>query len=190
MKKIVETQRLVIREIIPEDIEYIYRIESNPDIIKYIPNSRLMTFNECKRQIKRNIKKYKNSKIGSWAVVLKSNDEVIGITQLMKSKIIIKGIELGTKILPEYWGKGYATELSESIIYYGLYQLNLNEIIAVTDDNNVGAKKSLENIGMKLVEKKYKNRTKLAYYCANKDYIDNINFNQFEEIQGIARKCK
>ncbi|WP_326908258.1 GNAT family N-acetyltransferase [Sedimentibacter sp. MB31-C6] len=189
MKKIVETQRLIIREIIPKDIEYIYKIESNRDIIKYIPNSRLMTFNECKRQIKRNIKKYKTSKIGSWAVVLKSNNEVIGITQLTKSKII-KGIELGTKILPEYWGMGYATELSEAIIQYGLYQLNLKDIIAVTDDNNVGAKKSLENIGMRLIEKKYKNRTKLAYYCANKDYIDSIIFNQSEEIQEIARKCK
>jgi ribosomal-protein-alanine N-acetyltransferase len=163
MNIIVETDRLIIREFEKDDVLSLYKIESDPRIIEFIPWNKLRTLNECKRQIKKIMNGYKRYKLNSWAVVEKETNQVIGITQLVYSNKI-KGIEIGTKILPEYWSKGYASELSEAVVHYGLYELGIDEITAVTDINNAGAIKSLINMGMKLKKYGYYKGTKSAFY--------------------------
>lgn len=163
MKNIVETSRLIIREFEEDDILSLYKIESDPRIIEFIPWSKLSTLNDCRKQIKKYISNYNKFKLNTWAVVLKESDEVIGITQLIYSNKI-KGVEIGTKILPEYWSKGYASELSKSVVHYGLYDLEIDEITAVTDINNAGAIKSLINMGMTLKKYGYYNGAEAAFY--------------------------
>lgn len=163
MNIIVETERLIIREFEENDILSLYKIESDTRIIEFIPWSKLSTLNDCRKQIKKYISNYNKFKLNTWAVVLKESDEVIGITQLIYSNKI-KGVEIGTKILPEYWSKGYASELSKSVVHYGLYDLEIDEITAVTDINNAGAIKSLINMGMTLKKYGYYNGAEAAFY--------------------------
>lgn len=168
MNIIVETERLIIREFEEDDVLSLYKIESEPRIIEFIPWSKLSNLNGCRKQIKRYIQDYQKYKLSSWAVVIKETDEVIGITQLDYSNKI-KGVELGTKILPEYWSKGYASELSKAIVDYGLYKLGIDEITAVTDVNNVGAIKSLINMGMSLKKYGYYKGAEVAFYSIKKN---------------------
>lgn len=168
MNIIVETDRLIIRELKGDDILSLYKIESDPRIIQYIPWSKLCTFDECKRQIKKYINNYKKYKLNTWAVVIKETNELIGITQLIYSNKI-KGVELGTKISPEFWSKGYASELSKGIVDYGLNELYIDEITAVTDINNAGAIKSLINIGMTLKKYGYYNGAEAVFYSMKRN---------------------
>jgi ribosomal-protein-alanine N-acetyltransferase len=163
MKTIVETDRLIIREFVEDDLFSLYKIESNPKIIEFIPWNKLSTLNECRRQLKKYIYNYDNYNLNTWAVVEKQSNDVIGITQLIYSNKI-RGIELGTKISPEYWSMGYASELSKAIVHYGLYELGIDEITAVTDINNAGAIKSLINMGMTLKKYGYYNGAEAAFY--------------------------
>lgn len=173
MNIIVETDRLIIREFEEDDLLSFYKIESDPRIIEYIPWSKLNTLNNCRRQIKKYISSYSKYKLNIWAVVIKETSEVIGITQLIYSNKI-KGVELGTKILPEYWGNGYASELSQSIVHYGLYELGIDEITAVTDVNNAGAIKSLINMGMELKKYGYYNGAESVFYSIKRRH-DNLS---------------
>lgn len=163
MNIIIETERLIIREFENDDLLNLYKIESDSRIIKYILRSKLKTLSECKRQLKNYILNYKTNKLNSWAVVEKESNEVIGITQLVYNNKI-KGVEIGTKILLEYWSKGYASELTRELVHYGLYELNLPEITAITDINNAGAIKSLINMGMTLKKYGYYYGTEAAFY--------------------------
>jgi len=163
MNIIVETDRLVIREFEEDDLLSLYKIESDPRIVEFIPWSKLSTLNECNRKIKKYISDYKRYKLNSWAVTIKETSEVIGITQLVYSNKI-KGVEIGTKILPGYWSMGYASELSKAVVRYGLYELGIDEITAVTDVNNAGAIKSLINMGMTLKKYGYYNGAEAAFY--------------------------
>ncbi len=163
MNIIIETDRLVIREFEEDDLLSLYKIESDPRIVEFIPWSKLSTLNECNRKIKKYISDYKRYKLNSWAVTIKETSEVIGITQLVYSNKI-KGVEIGTKILPEYWSMGYASELSKAVVRYGLYELGIDEITAVTDVNNAGAIKSLINMGMTLKKYGYYNGAEAAFY--------------------------
>lgn len=167
MNIIVETERLIIREFENDDVLSLYKIESDSRIVKYMTWSKLKTLSECRRQIKNYISSYKTNKLNSWAIVEKETNEVIGITQLVYSNKI-KGVEIGTKILPEYWSKGYASELSRAVVNYGLYELDLDEITAVTDINNAGAIKSLINMGMTLKKYGYYYGSEAAFYSLKK----------------------
>ncbi len=167
MNKIVETNRLIIREFEEDDLLSLYKIESDKRIIEFIPWNRLSTLRECRRQLRKYIENYRKNTLNSWAITVKDTKEVIGITQLFYSKKI-KGVEIGTKILPEYWSKGYASELTKAVINYGLNELEIEEIIAVTDINNVGAIKSLENCGMKFKKYGYYNGSEAVFYNAKR----------------------
>lgn len=167
MKSIVETERLIIREFEEDDIISLYKIESDERILEFIPWNKLSSLSECRRQLKKIIENYKKGKLNSWAITIKETGDVIGITQLFYSKKI-KGVEIGTKILPEYWSKGYASELTKAVIQYGLYDLDIDEIFAVTDINNAGAIKSLENCGMKFKKYGYYNGSESVFYSAKK----------------------
>ena len=167
MNTIVETERLIIREFEEDDLFSLYKIESDKRIIEFIPWYKLSSLNECKRQLKKYIESYSKNKLNSWAIEVKATGEVIGITQLVYTKKI-KGIEIGTKILPEHWSKGYASELTKAVVYYGLYELGIDEINAVTDINNVGAIKSLLNMGMTLKKYGYYNGAESAFFSAKK----------------------
>ncbi|WMJ76701.1 MULTISPECIES: GNAT family N-acetyltransferase [unclassified Sedimentibacter] len=168
MNIVVETDRLIIKEFEEADVPSLYKIESDKKIIEFLPWVKLSNEKECRRQIKKYINEYKKNKLNSWAVAIKETGEIIGITRLIYSNKI-KGVELGTKILPEYWNKGYASELSRAIVDYGLYELGIDEITAVTDINNVGAIKSLINMGMQLKKYGYYNGTEAAFYSIKRE---------------------
>ncbi len=167
MNIIAETDRLTIRELEEEDALSLYKIESDSRIIEFIPWNKLRTLNECRRQIKKYMNDYKKYKLNTWAVVVKETNEVIGVTQLFYSNRI-KGVEIGTKLLPKYWNKGYASELSKAVVYYGLYELGIDEITAATDVNNAGAIKSLINMGMTFKKYGYYNGAESVFYSIKK----------------------
>jgi len=167
MKQVIKTNRLIIREFVNEDVDDLYKLESDARVIEYIPGSKLLTLNECKREINQYINNYKKSELGSWAIILKSTNEFIGITGF-RYLPGLKKTEIGTKILPLFWGNKYSTEVGNALIHYGLYKLKLNEIIAMADPNNIKSIKSLESLGMRFIKYGYYNGVKVSYYNVHK----------------------
>lgn len=167
LKIIADTNRLIIREFIIQDAEDLYKLESDSRVIEYIPGSRLLSLNECRREIKKFINNYKTSNLGRWPVFLKSTDEFIGVTGF-RYLPSIKKTEIGTKLIPSFWGNGYSTELGNAIINYGLTKLKLKEIIAMADPDNIKSIGSLESLGMKFVKYGYYNGNRVVYYNVHK----------------------
>jgi RimJ/RimL family protein N-acetyltransferase len=59
-------------------------------------------------------------------------------------------LNLGYRFDKNYWGKGYATELSRYAIEFGLYELNKKEIFAIVRPTHIVSIKVLEKCNMKL----------------------------------------
>jgi len=68
-------------------------------------------------------------------------------------------IEIGWRLKPKYWGKGYATEAAKVILQYADESLKLKEVIAEIQKENKGSIRVAENIGMK-----YKKTEEAANY--------------------------
>ncbi len=90
----------------------------------------------------------KNMTAITYAITLKGSEELIGAISLMINKVHKKA-ELAYWIGVDYWGNGYCSEASKTLIKYGFDELNLNRIFALSMDSNVGSYKVMEKIGMK-----------------------------------------
>jgi RimJ/RimL family protein N-acetyltransferase len=79
--------------------------------------------------------------------VLDNTDQkVIGLVKFVEEP---KGvIEIGYSVFEEHWGKGYATEMAETMVTYALANLNPDKIIGYVDARNPASMRVLEKMGL------------------------------------------
>ena len=90
---------------------------------------------------------YKKYGYGRLAAIFKPENKIIGFAGL-KYLPEFKETDIGFRFLPEYWGKGIATEVSVAIIRYGFEILKLENIIGIADPMNIGSCRVLEKVGL------------------------------------------
>lgn len=104
-----QTPRLTLRELTPDDFEALYRVLGDSDVSRHYP----YTFDEQRVRgwIDRNIKRYEVFGFGLWAVILKETGELIGDCGLTMQNIngFIRP-EIGYHIRKDLWRRGYAKE--------------------------------------------------------------------------------
>jgi RimJ/RimL family protein N-acetyltransferase len=149
MKTLIETERTLIRPFTEADYQAVFDFGSDKEVQKYTGDKLLASVEQAKEIIK-NVwfADYKKYGYGRWAVVYKKDKKVIGFAGLKYLPEFDK-TDIGFRFLPQYWGKGIATEVSLPIIKYGFEKLGLKEIIGIADPANKGSVKVLEKIGLK-----------------------------------------
>ena len=110
----IETKRLFLREMIPEDFNALYAVLADSDIMQHYP----YTFDEACVQnwINKNIERYRAFGFGLWAVCLKSTGEMIGDCGLTMQNIggtILP--EIGYHIAKAYRRQGFAKEAAQAV---------------------------------------------------------------------------
>lgn len=147
MKQILETNRLVLRELHPSDAKSFYDLNSNANVIKYTGNSAFKNVDEA-RGFLEGYQDYKLNGYGRWAVIEKATDKFIGWCGL-KFGEMKNETDIGFRFFEEEWNKGYATESAVACMQYGFENLKLKRIIGRAMKENIGSIKVLEKIGLK-----------------------------------------
>ncbi len=78
-------------------------------------------------------------------------------------------IEIGYRLLKEYWGKGYATEMSDKIIEYGFEIMKLNVIVGITQPGNMASQKVLKKVGLLYIKDAFYYNTHVKYFSISKE---------------------
>lgn len=155
MKIFAETERLILRELMPADAEGMFDMNSDPDVHRYLGNKPVKSIEQSIAEIEFIRKQYVENGIGRWAVIEKTSGNFLGwsglklITETTNNHI--NYYDLGYRFSKRFWGKGYATETAIAVIHYGFTELKLNEIIGIADINNLGSIHVLEKVGLKRV---------------------------------------
>lgn len=147
MKALIETERLVLREITMDDIEDMFRLHSNSDVQKYTGDPLIETLEEMEKAIRTRISDYEKYGYGRWAAFLKNEMQFAGWAGLAYLPEFDE-IDLGYRFLPEYWGSGLATEVSREILNFGFDKLKLRKIIAIAMKENKASIRVMEKVGM------------------------------------------
>lgn len=157
MKIFAETERLILREILPTDIEGLFELDSDPEVHKYLGNKPVKDKKQIADIINFIRQQYIDNGIGRWAIIDKETNHFMGWTGL---KFVTKEInnhknyhDLGYRLIQKYWGKGYATESAIASLTYGFNTLHLNEIYAAADIDNIGSNKILTKLGFNFIER-------------------------------------
>ncbi|GAB6108285.1 GNAT family N-acetyltransferase [Fusibacter bizertensis] len=147
--KIIETERLYLRELAIEDRVELAKVLSNPESMEFYPHP--FSEEEVEKWIRWNIDNYKKYSHGLWAVILKEGDVFIGDCGITMQTVDHEVVpEIGFHIIKEYCGKGYATEAALACKEYAFDVLNYDKVFSYTTVRNIPSQKVAEKIGMKL----------------------------------------
>ena len=157
--KIIETERLYLRELVIEDKEELAKVLSNVESMKYYPHP--FSEEEVKKWISWNIENYKKYKHGLWAVILKEGDVFIGDCGITMQNIDGEIVpEMGFHIIKDYCEKGYGTEAALACKNYAFEVLNYEKLYSYTILENILSQKVAKKVGMKLYKYFEKNNLK------------------------------
>ena len=148
---LLESERLYLKEFNINDVDSLFRLNSNADVMKYIrpPETDI---NVIKKLINKIIKYYGDIPgLGVWAGYEKLSDEFIGFFELAHLDTTDE-IEVGYRLFKEYWGQGYATEMTKTLINYGFNKMGLDQIAGITHPENIASQKVLLKSGLTYIK--------------------------------------
>lgn len=150
----IETERLILRPLIKEDVIPIFRMATEPGHFTYQPDLPPKDVKEIESLIewsKNCNQKNTPEKIYKFnlAFVLKETLETIGIGGLGPHDIDSQATEIYYGIQEVYQGRGLSTEAAKAILDYGMNTIGLKKVIATVHPENTASKKIIEKLGMK-----------------------------------------
>jgi RimJ/RimL family protein N-acetyltransferase len=147
-KKILETERLVLKEFRIDDAEFILTLLNTPGWLEYIGDKNVRTLEDAANYLENvPIKSYKENGFGLWLTLLKNNNTPIGMCGLVNRESL-DDIDIGFALLPEYSKLGYGYEIAHATINYATRVLGINKLVAITDSNNIPSIKLLNKLGL------------------------------------------
>lgn len=146
-----ETQRLLLRKLEETDVERMFLLDSNPEVMKYIGVPVLTKPEESLGVIRMIQKQYEENGTGRLAVIEKETGLLIGWSGLKLLTEEINGyknvLDLGYRYLPESWGKGYALEAAKASLELGFHEMKADVIYAHAHSGNEGSNHILRKLG-------------------------------------------
>jgi RimJ/RimL family protein N-acetyltransferase len=141
------TERLCLRRFREDDLELLDRLHSDPEVMRYVGG--VKTRAQTEAGLKTRILDYyeQHPGFGIWATLERATGACVGLHLLNH----IQGesyIQVGYILFSQYWGRGYATEMTAAILRYGFSELELPMIHAITDLPNVASQKVLQKAGL------------------------------------------
>lgn len=151
--KILETKRLILRQLTTDDADFMLKLMNEPTFIRNVADRGIRNRADAAAYIAEKIlPSYASFGFGFYRVDLKETSSPIGTCGLAK-RDTLEVVDVGFSILERYWGKGYAFEAASAIMEYGRTTLGIDRIVGVTAPGNLASIRLLEKLGLKLQRK-------------------------------------
>jgi len=152
MKVILETDRLLLREYVEEDAEAFFKVNSDPEVLRYVPDKALLNVEQARQiLIEHPIADYRKYGFGRGACILKSTREQIGFAGL-KYLEELGEVDVAFRLMRTHWGQGLATEAALASVRFGFTDLGLKRIIGLVMPENLASVRVLEKTGLRYAE--------------------------------------
>ncbi|NNL00349.1 MAG: GNAT family N-acetyltransferase [Xanthomonadales bacterium] len=143
-----ETKRLRLRLFTHDDIAIMFKLGSDPDIIRYA-DTPCKDMDEARQRLEQGpLADYVKYGYGRFAVEWKDTGEVIGFCGI-KYLPEIDLPEVGYRYLKEYWGRGIGTEAARACVEFARDDLNIGKLVALIIPENIGSIRVAEKLGMR-----------------------------------------
>ena len=160
---VLETERLILRKILPSDYIDMYEYSSNEEVTKYLLWSVHPSPEYTKQYIEYLQSRYKIGDFYDWAITLKDTKKMIGTCGFSKFDYSNNSAEIGYVLNSAYWNNGYCSESVSKIIAFGFETLKLNRIEARYMKDNLASRHVMEKCNML-----YEGTMNSAVYAKNK----------------------
>ncbi len=159
MIPVFETERLQMRELVPTDFERMYALCGDSSVMKFVGNLKPYSAPQTRQAILKCLRSYGQYGYGGCALQLKEEQgvDLISGTQTAPTFVAYAGFEYVRRramaelfylFLPEYWGKGLASEFAIAAVKFGYRELGMERIGASFDPNNHASMRVANKAGL------------------------------------------
>jgi [ribosomal protein S5]-alanine N-acetyltransferase len=142
-----ETARLRLRPFAPADLEALYALTRDPEVMRFIGDGEVLAREQIEWNLTNIIAVFRRRGYGRWAVEEKATGRLAGYGGFAHGGEGV-GVELVYLLGREFWGRGYATELGRACLRYAFEELRLESLVAVTIPENLRSRRVMERLGM------------------------------------------
>ena len=142
---IFETNRLLVRELSPKDLDPFHEMQSNPKVMQYA-DGEPKSYDEHKKELKDLCSKYIDDTNDFWiyAIVLKETNAFIGTVALVKDDA--DQDEIGFRFLERFWNRGFGFEVCMGLISHTKLK-GFQTLVAYVSEFNVASIRILQKCG-------------------------------------------
>ena len=147
MNVILETSRLGLRELVPEDLDFVAEMLGDPQVMRYYPK----TYDRIEAQgcMGHQIEKYRRDGHGLWRVSLRESDLPVGLVGLVHQEVDGQSFdEIGYLIHHPYQRRGYATEAALGVRRFAFEVRRLPHVVSLVRPENVPSVAVAQKLGM------------------------------------------
>ena len=146
-KHTIQTERLVLSPFALEHLDGLFAMNRNPAVMRYLGD--IQTREETKAGILRVQARWQKYGYGWWTILLRKTGAVIGAACLQNlAHTDDAPLEIGWRLMPEYHGKGFATEAGRAAMEFGFNQVGVERLVAVAHPENIASQKVMQRLGM------------------------------------------
>lgn len=143
---VIETERLLLREVTEEDARDIFILRSDPEVIKYVDRAPAVSLDEALQFIRMIKGMLSDGKGICWAITLKDSDQLIGTVDIWRIIPEHLRAEIGYALHPGHHGKGIMKEALRAALHYGFHTMRLHSVEANVNPANSASIKLLERM--------------------------------------------
>ena len=142
-----ETARLLLRRLVPEDAGFILELLNEPSFVRHIGDKGVRTREDAVRYIAEvPMASYARHGFGLYLVAIKETGEPAGLCGLVKREAL-RDVDVGFAFLPRFWSRGYALESTAAVLGEARETWGLARVVAVVAPDNVASKRLLARLG-------------------------------------------
>lgn len=143
----ITTRRLVLREFRVEDAENLWRLCTDPDVMRYTGEPWLPDVAAARQRIE-SYRGYRDNGFGRWAVESIRTGEFMGYCGLHRKRDT-GVVDLAFRLFPEFWSHGFATEAARASLDAGFETFGLNDVVGRALRENLPSVSVLQKLGMR-----------------------------------------
>jgi RimJ/RimL family protein N-acetyltransferase len=149
----VATSRLDLRRFQSSDLDELADVFSQPEVWQF-PYGRGLTYTETEAFLAAQLHEWEIYGFGCWVARELSTGSIVGLVGLSVPSFlpeILPAVEVGWRLSPSVWGRGYATEGPTAALDQAFATLQLDQVYSVPQSENSASVRVAERLGMKLI---------------------------------------
>jgi RimJ/RimL family protein N-acetyltransferase len=155
MHVLLETERLLLRRLTPDDLENLVELDSDPEVMRHLNGGEPTPREVMRQELLPAFLRYDDRLpgFGMFAAIERSSEDFLGWFGLRPVQGDARRVSLGYRLRRAAWGRGYATEGARALIRLGFTELGVHRVIATTYQDNVASQRVMEKAGLRLVRR-------------------------------------
>lgn len=149
------TSRLRLEPFAEGHLAGLNKMNSDPEVMRYLSAGRPETLEETRAVIERVAKRWKEIGHSWWALIERETEELVGagaIQNLRREATLVPDLacplEIGWRLRRDRWGQGLAVEAARAMGDFAFNELNARELLAVCDTANTASENVMKRLGM------------------------------------------